>query len=168
METFRTILEWAGYPSTVIVIGAVLWRFYQWIRGISPALKGLGNGLAKRKIALFARNADLAGLKQTLLRSELFRDGNIIEVPRLEDIGSAEDASVFVVNWPDWADGIEKILLKKKDRVPLIIYCPRTAGQIPQEVMVAIDGHRNTAVSNFRGRLLNDIVTAMITSSYEK
>jgi hypothetical protein len=168
METFRIILEWAGYPSTIIVIGAVLWRSYQWIRGISPVLKGFGHGLAKRKIALFARNADLAGLRQTLLRSELFQEGNLIEIQRPEDIGSAEDASVFVVNWPDWADGIEKILVKKKDMVPLIVYCPRTAGQIPPDVMVTIDGHRNTAVSNFRGRLLNDIVTAMITSSYEK
>jgi hypothetical protein len=31
-----------------------------------------------------------------------------------------------------------------------------------------LDGKRHTAVTNFRGRLLNDIVTAMITTSYEK
>lgn len=168
METLRTIFDWTGYVSTAIVIGAVIWRAYLWYTGVSPALKGLGNGLAKRRIALFAKNADLDGLRQTLLRSELFRDANIINVQQPADIGSSEDASVFVVNWPDWSEQIDTILQKKKDRVPLIVYCPRTADPIPPEIMRKIDGHRNTAVSNFRGRLLNDIVTAMITTSYEK
>lgn len=168
MGVIRTILEWAGYPSTVIVIAVALRRGYLWLRGVSPALRGLGNGLAHRKIALFARNEDLAGLKETILRSDLFRPSNLIDVQRRADIGSAEDATVFVVNWPDWGTDIKLILEKKKDRVPLIVYCPRSAAQIPGDVMVDIDGHRNTAISNFRGRLLNDIVTAMITTSYEK
>jgi hypothetical protein len=168
METVRTILDWAGYPSTVLVIAVALWRLFLWLRGISPALRGLGNGLAKRKVALFARNADLAGLRQTLMRSNLFRESNLIDIQRPEDIGNAEDASVFVVNWPDWSEHIKTILDRKKDKVPLIVYCPRSAGQIPNDVMVQIDGHRNTAISNFRGRLLNDIVTAMITTSYDK
>jgi hypothetical protein len=34
--------------------------------------------------------------------------------------------------------------------------------------MKKIDGHRHTAVTNFRGRLLNDILTAMMTTAYEK
>jgi len=170
MDYVRIILDWAGYVSTALVIGYAVWRFVLWYRGISPALRGLGNGLAKRKVALFAKNSDLAGLRQTLLRSNLFREANLIDIQRPEDIGSADDASVYVVNWPDWSDQIGTILDKKKgkDKVPLIVYCPRSAGQIPNDVMVQIDGHRNTAISNFRGRLLNDIVTAMITTSYDK
>jgi hypothetical protein len=54
----------------------------------------------------------------------------------------------------------------KDDATPLIVYCPRT-DRISNADMEKIDGHRNTAISNFRGRLLNDIVTAMITTSYE-
>lgn len=136
--------------------------------GGSPALRSLGNGLAKRKIALFARNENIGTLKDALLRSNLFKEKNIFEVHQVSEIGSAEDASVFVVFWPDWKEYIEKILAKKTDKTPLIVYCPRTAGQISPEDMIAIDGHRNTAISNFRGRLLNDVVTAMITTSYEK
>jgi hypothetical protein len=168
MEVFFRILDWFGYISTVIVLSAVGWRFYQSYKGISPVLKGLGHGLAERKIAIFAQGDNLTGLKQVLHRSTLFRDTNIIEVPRLEDIGNAEYASVFVVNWPDWGHQIARILAKKTDKVPLIIYCPRTSDPIPKHIMEELDEHRNTAVTNFRGRLLNDIVTAMITTTYEK
>ena len=137
-------------------------------RGVSPALRSLGNGLRKRKIALFARNENLAGIREALLRSKLFRPENIFAIERPDDIGSSEDASVFVMYWPDWADHLDSILNKKDDATPLIVYCPRTADRISKSDMEKIDKHRNTAISNFRGRLLNDIVTAMITTSYEK
>lgn len=168
MEKFLNALNWAGYISTLIVAATVLWRFYLWLRGISPALRSLGNGLSKRKIALFAKNENSASLKDALLRSNLFSEQNIFAIQQPVDIGSAEDASVFVVYWPDWASDVDEILRRKSDRTPLIVYSPRTADQISAEDMIKIDGHRNTAISNFRGRLLNDIVSAMITTSYEK
>ena len=34
--------------------------------------------------------------------------------------------------------------------------------------MSLLDKKRNVVVNNFRGRLLNDIVVSMITTSYEK
>jgi hypothetical protein len=160
-------LNWASYVTTAIVLVVAVRRFVFWIQGVSPALRSLGQGLRKRKIALFARNANLAGIREALLRSKLFRKENIFGIQRLEDIGSAKDASVFVMYWPDWADHLDAILNKKDDATPLIVYCPRTADRISKGDMEKIDDHRNTAISNFRGRFLNDIVTAMITTSYE-
>jgi len=159
-------LNWASYVTTAIVGVVVVRRFVFWAQGISPALRSLGNGLRKRKIALFARNENLAGMREALLRSKLFRAENIFAIERPEDIGSSEDASVFVMYWPDWADHLDAILNKKDDATPLIVYCPRTS-RIPDGDMEKIYGHRNTAISNFRGRLLNDIVTSMVTTSYE-
>lgn len=170
LRTFEWILDflsWASYVTTAIVLVAVVRRFVFWTQGISPALWSMGNGLRKRKIALFARNENLVGIREALLRSKVFREENIFGIERPEDIGSAEDASVFVMYWPDWADYLDAILNKKDDATPLIVYCPRTADRISNSEMEKIDGHRNTAISNFRGRLLNDIVTAMITTSYE-
>lgn len=161
------LLNWSGNISTLIVLGAVVYRTVLWIRGISPALRSMGHGLSRRKIALFATGANLSSLKDALLRSKLFREKNLIYVESAADIANADDATVFVVYWPDWASNIDAVLQRKLDATPLIVYCPRSAGQIPPEKMEAIDGHRNTAVSNFRGRLLNDVVTAMITTSYE-
>jgi hypothetical protein len=170
LRTFQWVLyflNWAGHVTTAIVLVVVVRRFVLWTQGISPALRGLGNGLRKRKIALYARNENLAGIREALLRSKLFREENIFGIQRPEDIGSAEDTSVFVMYWPDWADHLDAILNIKDDATPLIVYCPRKADRISDGDMEKIDRHRNTAISNFRGRLLNDIVTAMITTSYE-
>lgn len=169
LRTFQWVLYFlngVGYVTTAIVLVVVVRRFVFWTQGISPVLLGLGNGLRKRKIALFARNENFTGIREALLRSKLFREENIFGIQRPEDLGSAKDASVFVMFWPDWADHLDAILNMKADATPLIVYCPRT-GRIPDGDMEKIDRHRNTAISNFRGRLLNDIVTSMVTTSYE-
>jgi len=171
LKTYEWILyslNWLSNLTTAILVVVIVRRFVFWIQGVSPVVRSLGNGLRKRKIALFARNENLAGVREALMRSTLFREENIIGIERAEDIGSAEDASVFLMYWSDWADHLGLILNKKSDATPLIVYCPPTVGPISKGDMEKIGAHRNTAISNFRGRLLNDIVTAMITTSYEK
>jgi len=163
METFIEILNYIGYVSTVIVVFSFIAGIILWARGIFPVLLRLGNGLAKRKIALFAKNDNLSSIKSLLADSKLFRQ-NIIEISSKDDLGRAEKASVYLVYWHDWADEINDILGKKPDNCPLIVYAPYNKGRIPDEQMQNLDGKRNTSVTNFRGRLLNDVVTAMITT----
>jgi hypothetical protein len=135
------------------------------IRGVAPVLWRLGNGLANRQIALFARGDNLSSLKLLLNNSHLLRSKNIIEVTSPKDIGAAAKATVFIVFWHDWASDIDEILAHKEDRCALIVYAPYDRDPIPTEQMIKLDGKRHTAVTNFRGRLLNDIITSMITTS---
>lgn len=165
METIKTLLDFMGYISTIIVIVGVIAGVIVWLRGISPALYRLGNGLAKRKIAVFAKNDNAVSLKSLLTDSKLFKQKNIFEIICKGDIGKAEEASVYLVHWHDWADDISEILSKKPDKCAMVVYAPYDKGKIPDEQMKNLDGKRHTAVTNFRGRLLNDIVTAMITTS---
>jgi len=166
METFIAILNLIGYASTVVVVISVVVGIILWAKGILPVLLRLGNGLAKRKIAIFAKGENLTSLKSLLTNSELFNEKNILGITKKEDVGAAECATVYLVFWHDWSDDIADILQQKKDGCALIVYAPRDLGPIPEEQMKNLDGKRNTAVTNFRGRLLNDIVTAMITTSY--
>jgi hypothetical protein len=159
------LVELANFILLVIGIG---WAFSLWLRGISPALLRLGNGLAKRKIALFAKSDNASSLKHLLMDSKLFKAKNIIEICQVNDIGRAERATMFLVFWHDWASDIGKILSIKPDECALIVYAPYDQGRIPDAQMKDLDGKRHTAVTNFRGRLLNDIVASMITTSYEK
>jgi hypothetical protein len=164
------ILDSLGVVGTIetgILVIGIVWAIILWIRGIFPALLRLGNGLAKRKIALFAKNDNISSLRHLLTDSKLFKAGNISDITRPEDIGRAEKATMYLVWWADWAADIEKILQKKPDRCALIVYAPYDQGRIPDEKMKLLDGHRHTAVTNFRGRLLNDVVASMITTSYE-
>jgi len=165
IEMLKTILDWASYPSTVIVIILFIAGIITWIAGISPALYRLGNGLAKRKIAVFAKGDNVSSLKSLLTDSKLFKQKNIFEITSKTDIGKADDASVYLVFWNDWKDDISEILNKKPDKCPMVVYAPYSDGRIPDDQMINLDGKRHTAVTNFRGRLLNDIVTSMITTN---
>lgn len=168
MDLFIKILAFIGSIETIVLIVGFIWLFVLWSKGIFPALLRLGNGLAKRKIAIFARGDNLSSLRSLLIDSKLFNGKNIYDIANVKDIGRAECATVYLVFWPDWKDDIGEILHKKVDECALVVYAPYDQGRVPDEQMKNIDGKRHTAVTNFRGRLLNDIVTAMITTGYEK
>ena len=161
------VITWVGVIDTAILIFVLIRALILWIIGISPALLRLGNGLAKRKIAIFAKEDNVASLRSLLLDSKLFKEKNIIEIRSINDIGRAEKASVYLVYWHDWMQDINAVLNQKPDKCAMVVYAPYNLGRIPDEAMINLDGKRHTAVTNFRGRLLNDIVTSMITTSYD-
>lgn len=168
MPSILEILAFISVIETIVLAVGIIWGFILWTRGVFPALYRLGNGLAKRKIAVFAKGDNVSSLRSLLTDSKLFRNKNIFEITNTGDIGKAEEASVYLVFWHDWSDDIAQILDKKPDTCALIVYAPYEKGIISDEQMKNLDGKRHTAVTNFRGRLLNDIVTAMITTSYER
>ncbi|MBV9159910.1 MAG: hypothetical protein JO019_04935 [Candidatus Kaiserbacteria bacterium] len=170
LDTILEVLNVLGYISTVIVILSAIVATVLCFRGFVPVLIRLGNGLWKRKIAIIAKGDALIGLENMLHDSKLFNRTNILKIPSESDLGIAEQASLFLVYWPDWKDNddMEKILAHKEDSTALIVYAPQEHGFIPQPVMHALEKKRNVVVNNFRGRLLNDIVVSMITTGYEK
>lgn len=168
MAYIKTIFEFAGYISTGIVIVASFLAVVAWFKGVLPAVLRLGNGLAKRKIAIFAKASTSESLKNLLLDSGLFSEKNIISVTKGDDIGRAEPTTLFLVYWPDWKTDIDEILRKKNDGTALVVYAPQNLGRVPDEDARKINEHRNSILTNFRGRLLNDIVSSMITTSYKK
>ena len=166
-ETIWNTLAVVGTIETIVLIFCIGYAIFLWFMGILPAILRLGNGLAKRKIAIFAKGDNLNSLKSLLCDSGLFRQKYIVEITQNGDIGKAERASVYLVYWHDWADEINQILDKKPDECALVVYAPYDKGRIPDDQMKNLDGKRHSAVTNFRGRLLNDIVTSMITTSYD-
>lgn len=163
METIATIFEWLGYPATVIALFLGVRALVLWARGISPVLVRLGNGLARRKIAIFAKGETQQSLAALLEDCKLFNKANVILIGATGDIRKAEAASVYLLNWTDFGDDVDDILRLKKDQTPLIVHA---SINIPPERMAILANARNVAVCNFRGRLLNDLVTGMITTSY--
>ena len=106
-------------------------------------------------------------LESLLLDSRLFRNRNLISIRDNGDIEKGRSATLFVVYWPDWIQDIVEILQQKKDGTALIVYAPQDKGIIPKETLTALNKKRNVMICNFRGRLMNDIVVSMITTSYE-
>lgn len=161
-------LAFVGTVDTVVLVIIIIWSIILWMRGIFPALLRLGNGLARRKIAIFAKGDNMVSLNDLLSDSGLFNNKNILKITSAGDFGRAEEASVYLVYWHDWINEIDKITGMKPDKCSLIVYSPYDEDKIPTAEMKKLDGKRNSTVTNFRGRLLNDIITAMITTSYKK
>lgn len=167
METFLKILDIIGYVSTGIVVIAFIVGVYKWIVGISPALWRLGRGLASRKIAIFASGDDFNSLRDMLVDSNLFKTKNICQITERE-CKKAEGYSVFLVHWKSASAHFDEVLNAKKDATALIVYAPQDEGILQPENIKKLNQHRNAILVNMRGRLLNDIVSSLITTSYEK
>ena len=122
--------------------------------------------LSKRSIAVFA-DAEYTSLESLLKDSKIFANSKIIKIHK-NDLSKAAKETIFLVHWKDFKDKIDDILRMKADQTVLIIYAPQHEGRVePQSVMDQINSHRNTIVVNFRGRLMNDILVSLITTSYD-
>ncbi len=167
-EFVVAILSWIGLAITLFGVLSGIVAIFLWFRGILPVVIRLGSGLANRKIAIFASAAALDGIIGLLEDSTLVRSKNLVRIPRRHEMGRAQDSSIMIVNWADWAGDIDSILSVKRDQTALIVLAEPDGGRIPPDVMERLNHHRNTSVCNFRGRLMNDLVLAMVTTAYAK
>jgi len=166
--SIKDFFEFYGFVSTFILIIILIVGVVLWFKGILPVLFRLGNGLTKGKIAIFAKGDNLNSLKSLLLDSELFSEKNLIEIRSNNDFGKSEKSTLFLIFWHDWEErDIYEILNKKTDKTALVIYAPRDRGIISEENFKIINKERNVSIANLRGRLLNDIISSLITTSYE-
>ncbi len=164
----KNFLEYYGFVSTIILIIILFVGVVLWLKGILPVLFRLGKGLSKGKIAIFAKGDNLNSLKSLLLDSELFSEKNLIEIGSNNDFGKSEKSTLFLTFWHDWEKSdIDEILKRKTDKTALVIYSPLDRGFISEEDFKIINKERNVSIANLRGRLLNDIISSLITKSYE-
>lgn len=154
--------------SPAIVAATTIAGIWLCVSGFIPVLMRLGNGLKRRKIAIFAKGDMSASLHALFADSKLFNTKNITIVTHEGDFGRAEDASVFLVHWPDWPDEMARIIALKMDASPLVVYAPQGKGPVPPHTIALLEKQRNVALANLRGRLLNDVVASLITSAYAK
>jgi hypothetical protein len=153
-----------GIATLFSVIGVVVVAVLV-IRGVFPVWYRLGLGLSNRKIAVFA-NSEFEALKSMLVDSKLFREKNIVRIDKKE-LKKAQPFSLLLVHWKPFASEMDSILSLKRDNAALIIYAPQNEGFVDKEMLEKINIERNAIIVNFRGRLLNDILTSMITTSYD-
>lgn len=160
-----TFLDWVGYATTIWFLLTVVLGIYAVLTGVIPPLVRLGKGLSRRKIAIFAKSDNLKMLHNLLEGAKLFNKKNITDISSLGDLGRAEKSTLFLIVWNDWKDNMDEVLRTKKGDTALVIYAP--PGAIPQGEFAKLDTQLNVMVSNFRGRLLNDILVCLMTTGYQ-
>lgn len=154
-----------GGLSTVAALISLLYGLYIILSGVVPVWIRLGRGLANKKIAIYAE-IEFQDFRDLLLDSGLFKSKNIERITSAS-LKKGERHTMMLVNYEEFKDQIIEILKYKRDSDSLIIYAPQS--RIDLDVMNEINRNRNSIVVNFKGRLLNDILTSMITTTtYEK
>lgn len=155
-----------GGISTLITVAAFIYVVCLFARGVIPVLVRLGMGLSKRKIAVFA-DTEFDNLLGMLVDSGIFRKSNVIKITK-GAIKKAEDITLYLVHWKYFNDKLDEILAIKRDATALLVYAPQDEGKIDQQSLEKINAERNSLVINFRGRLLNDVLACMITTSNKR
>lgn len=155
-----------GGLSTIIAILSLGYGVYVILSGVIPVWIRLGKSLSNKKIAIYAEN-DFDSLRSLLSDSGIFKEKNIDKITN-DSLAKGERHTMMLVNYVEFKDKIEDILKYKKDSDALILYAPHSSSSIEQSLMQKINESRNSVVVNMRGRLLNDIFTSMITTTYEK
>ena len=155
-----------GGITVTIALAAFVYRLACWTFGVTPIVFRLGVAFWQRKVAIFGSAEVFESLKNSLIDSNIFKQKNIIHISP-DNIDKAKDETIFLVDWETFGDKIEQVFSARKNHQTAMVIYAKLA-RIPQEKMSDIANRGNTVVVNFRGRLLNDILTSLITTSYDR
>ena len=161
-----------GGIFTVFAVTAILISFIAWVLGVAPLLWRLGYGRWYRKIAIVAKDEYFNSLKNDLVDSGIFREKNIFQISS-KFLSKIKDHYLLVVHYQSFTENeIKEIIVNKNSKAGMVFYYPEFSPKdgkvIPDAIVKIINSKENTTIVNFRGRLLNDIIITLITTSYEK
>ena len=159
-----------GLSATLLILGIIL-NIIFWAFGIAPLLWRLGYGRWTRKIDIVANQSKYAQLSKDLIDSGVFRKKNVNSITD-QSLSDIKESNLLLVHYQSFTEEeIKVIIANKKSKAGMIFYFPEFSPQkgisIPDEIRDLISNTQNTTLVNFRGRLLNDIVTTLITTSYD-
>jgi hypothetical protein len=162
---FADLLVYAvGWIVTALfVLGGII-TVIAWARGIARPLWRLGLGLSRREVYIVASSENCNSLSELLHKSSLFNRKNIRLVTSANDAKDLTSANLILLQVNGSPVSIEEVLQYKRPEAALVIYAK------PNEITnwAALDAHRNISVTNLRGRLMTDLLNALMTTGYEK
>jgi hypothetical protein len=170
MDWVKTALELIGLATTAIAVLGFFGVVLGWILGISPLLYRLGLGRWLRKITIVATSEEYASLKADMVDSGVFRDKNINHISK-QDLSKVKDAGLLLVHYGSFDEKQIKIIISnKKSEAGMVVYFPgfSQTNRIPDDIAKLINNEPHTVLVNFRGRLINDVLTTLLSTSYAK
>ncbi len=161
------VWDWADIFSHVaaFVLGAC--AIVLVAMGIVRVLFRMSWALSKNKIAIFSNVNGFDNIRQVLVDSGLFKKKNIHHIDQGR-VMAAASMDLFVLHWPCFKEKIDDVLSIKKDAVGLVVYAPQEDGRVTEDNIEKLNQHRNVALVNFRGRLLQDVFVSTITTKRGK
>lgn len=153
------ILEICGAISFVLLALGAFTR-------VGKALVRFGLALHAKKIMVVADAADYSDIKEDLCDSGLIKKENI-QLISDKHLAKAKETLLLVVVYGYLDESAFESVVKGKDaRCGLIVYCPPEKGRIREDEMQLLSKTNFTALCNFRGRLVNDVLLMMLSTSF--
>lgn len=163
MEFVNMLINAVGVVTTIAAILAFFYKIICWFLGITPIVKRLGFGRWRREISIVAKTKDsFEDVKRDFVSSGVFRDKNIKFV-NSNNLIDLKQASIILLH-EDMIDALERVANSRPSRSGLVVYCPQR--RLDEAQMNLINSNPNSIVVNFRGRLLNDIIMMLVSTSY--
>jgi hypothetical protein len=169
----QPLIDFFNHPIFIIVGGltvvtatlGIIYRIICIVLGVSPLVFRIGKAVWRRKVAIIGNSESYSILNECIVDSGIFKKNNVIHITT-DNIDKVKEYSVLLIDWESSNTQIDQIFMARKNHnTAVIIYAK--AGSIPHEKMAEIANKANTVVVNFKGRLLNDILNSLITTSFE-
>lgn len=170
INLIRLFLEVIGGITTLISLIIFILAVISWFLGVYPLFVRLGFSRWSRKIAIVADSQAYASLKSDLVDTGIFREKNIFQISD-SSLSKVKTSSLILVNYQSFTENeIKTILSYKKPTAGVIIYFPgfSNTNRIADDIRDLINNEPFTTTVNFRGRLINDILVTLLSTSYEK
>lgn len=140
-------------------LATIFGGIYLWVKGTLPVIYRFGNSIAHKKIYVFSVQ-QFNAIEKLLIDSGVFQKKNIKQVPKDFVSGQYSKSAVLLIDHSEFKDQLVEILNKKDNATAAIIYAK--PGSLTPDEMGQIDNIPLCFVTNFRGRLLSDLVMSMI------
>ena len=166
--TVSRIFEAIGFITTIMAIIGGLVTIVGWIAGVSMVMKRLGLGRWYRKVLIVSGGESGEMLKKDLIDSGVFRGKNIsiIGGQSLSDIKTAD--LILLDYWSIDPNRVLTAIGNKQNRAGMVVYSPMKNGRITPEVTERINDEPFTTIVQMRGRLVNDLLITLMSTSYYK
>lgn len=171
IQFLQIFIDIVGVLTTIFGVVLFLWAVISWCFGVFPLFLRLGFGRWTRKIFIVSNDEKYASLRADLVDTGIFREKNINQIKN-DSLAKIKDVTLALVHYQSFSEiEINTILANKKAHAGFIFYFPEFTSPttvIPPEMMKAINNQQFTTIVNMRGRLVNDIVTTLLSTSYDK
>lgn len=148
----------------VALIAIVLGAF----AGITQALWRFGLALFGKKILVIADEGDYEDIREDLTDSGLIKNKNIQRISN-KHLDKINDTLMLIVVYGYLGnDDFEAVVRRKNSRCGLIVHCPPEKGRIDDRQMSLLSKTSFTALCNFRGRIVNDVLLMMLSTSFKR
>lgn len=136
--------------------------------GVAQAAWRFGLALFGKKIQVIAGEADYQDIYEDLTDSGLIKGRNIQRISDKHQAKTRDALFLIVVYKYLKSNDFEAVIRGKSPRCGLIVYCPPEKGRLEPGEIELLNQVAFTVLCNSRGRLVNDVLLMMLSTSFKR